>query len=92
VYDFLTIIEAPSKMQMAAALLAAAGSSGDIDLRTTLAMTSIEAKGAFVAAVDLLPGYRSPGRAWRTRAGPAAPPAVFDGEVLKAARKMRDIS
>lgn len=62
-YDFLTIVEAPSETQMAAALLAVAGSGGVTDLRTTLAMTSIEAKGAFAAASDLLPGYRSPGGA-----------------------------
>jgi hypothetical protein len=48
---------------MAAALLAAAGSGGVTDLRTTLAMSSIEAKGAFAAASDLIPGYRSPGGA-----------------------------
>ena len=62
-YDFLTVIEAPSETQMAAALLAAAGAGGVSDLRTTLAMTSIEAKGAFAAASDLMPGYRSPGGA-----------------------------
>jgi uncharacterized protein with GYD domain len=60
-FDFLTIVEAPSEMQMAAALLAAAGGGGVSDLRTTLAMSSIEAKGAFAAASDLVHGYRSPG-------------------------------
>ena len=54
-YDFLTIVEAPSETQMAVA------SAGVSDLRTTLAMTSIEAKGAFAAASDLAPGYRTPG-------------------------------
>ena len=44
-YDFLTVIEAPGETQMAAVLLAAAASGGVSDLRTTLAMTSIEAKG-----------------------------------------------
>jgi uncharacterized protein with GYD domain len=62
-YDFLTILEAPSETQMAAALLAAAGSGGVTDLRTTLAMTSIEAKGAFAAASDLVATYRTPGGA-----------------------------
>jgi uncharacterized protein with GYD domain len=62
-YDFLTVIEAPSETQMAAALLAAAGSGGVTGLRTTLAMTSIEAKGAFAAASDLAPSYRAPGGA-----------------------------
>ena len=60
-YDFLTVIEAPGETQMAAILLAAAGSGGVSDLRTTLAMTSVEAKGAFAAAGDLAPGYRAPG-------------------------------
>jgi uncharacterized protein with GYD domain len=60
-YDFLTVVEAPGETQMAAILLAAASSAGVSDLRTTLAMTSVEAKGAFAAAADLAPGYRSPG-------------------------------
>jgi len=60
-YDFLSIVEAPSETQMAAVLLAAAGSGGVSDLRTTLAMTSLEAKGAFAASGDLVPVYRAPG-------------------------------
>ena len=62
-YDFLTVIEAPGETQMAAVLLSAAASGGVSDLRTMLAMTSIEAKGAFAAASDLAPSYRSPGGA-----------------------------
>ena len=62
-YDFLTIIEAPGETQMAAALLAAAGSGGLSDLRTTIALTAIEAQGAFAAAGDLAPTYRTPGGA-----------------------------
>jgi uncharacterized protein with GYD domain len=60
-YDFFTVIEAPGETQMAAILLAAAGSGGVSDLRTTLAMSSIEAKGAFAAASDLAAAYRGPG-------------------------------
>ena len=60
-YDFLTIAEAPSEIQMAAALLAAASHAGITDLRTTLAMTAPEAKGAFAAAADLANSFRSPG-------------------------------
>ena len=60
-YDFLSIAEAPSELQMAAVLLAAAGSGGVTDLRTTVAMTSVEAKGAFAAASDLAPGFKSAG-------------------------------
>jgi uncharacterized protein with GYD domain len=60
-YDFLLIGEAPSETQMAAIVLAAAGGGGVTDLRTTLAMSSIEAKGAFAAAGDLAPAFRSAG-------------------------------
>ena len=62
-YDFLAICEAPSETQMAAVLLAAGSSGGVTDLRTTLAMSSVEAKGAFAAASDLAPSYRAPGGA-----------------------------
>ena len=62
-YDFLAIVEAPSETQMAAALLAAASSGGLSDLHTMLALTSVEAKGAFTAASDLAPIFRSPGGA-----------------------------
>ena len=60
-YDFLMIAEAPGETQMAAALLAAGSSGGVTALRTTLAMTSVEAKGVFAAASDLAPSFRSPG-------------------------------
>ena len=60
-YDFLTIAEVPNDTQMAAVLLAAGSSGGVTDLKTTVAMTSVEAKGAFAAASDLVPGYKAPG-------------------------------
>jgi uncharacterized protein with GYD domain len=60
-YDFLAIAEAPNDVQMAAALLAAGSGGGVTDLRTTVAMTSVEAKGAFAAASDLSHGFRSAG-------------------------------
>jgi uncharacterized protein with GYD domain len=60
-YDFLCIGEMPSEIQMAAVLLAAASRGGVTDLRTTVAMTSAEAKGAFAAASDLAPGFKSAG-------------------------------
>jgi uncharacterized protein with GYD domain len=60
-YDFLSIAEVPNDTQMAAVLLAAGGSGGVTDLKTTVAMTSVEAKGAFAAASDLAPRYKSPG-------------------------------
>jgi uncharacterized protein with GYD domain len=60
-YDFLVISEMPSQIQMAAVLLAVGSGGGVSDLRTTLAMTSVEAKGAFAAASDLAPSFRSAG-------------------------------
>ncbi|HXZ22251.1 MAG TPA: GYD domain-containing protein [Pseudolabrys sp.] len=60
-YDFLTIAEAPNDIQMAAALLAAGKGGGVTDLRTTVALTSVEAKGAFAAAADLAPSFKSAG-------------------------------
>src|SRR5450631_976975 len=60
-YDFLTIAEAPSETQIAAVLLAAGSGGGVTDLKTTLAMTSVEAKGAFAAASDLVPSFKSAG-------------------------------
>jgi uncharacterized protein with GYD domain len=60
-YDFLSVAEVPNDIQMAAVLLAAGSSGGVTDLKTTVAMTSVEAKGAFAAAGDLAPGYKAPG-------------------------------
>ena len=60
-FDFLVIAEAPSETQMAAVLLAVASGGGVSDLRTTVAMTSVEAKGVFAAASDLAPSFRSAG-------------------------------
>lgn len=60
-YDFMVIAEAPGETQMAAVLLAVASGGAVTDVKTTLAMTSIEAKGAFAAASDLTPGFRSAG-------------------------------
>ena len=62
-YDFLAIAEAPNDVQMAAALLAAGSGGGITDVRTMVALTSIEAKGAFAAASDLAPSFRSAGGA-----------------------------
>ena len=62
-YDFLCNAEAPSDMQMPAVLLAAGTGGGVTDLKTTVAMTSVEAKGAFAAASDLAPGFKSAGGA-----------------------------
>ena len=60
-YDFLSVVEMPSDVQMAAVLLAAASGGGVTDVRTTVAMTSVEAKGAFAAASDIAPSFKSAG-------------------------------
>jgi uncharacterized protein with GYD domain len=60
-FDFLSICEAPDETHMMAALLAAAGGGGVTDLRTTVALTSSEAAGAFAAAADVAPGFKSAG-------------------------------
>lgn len=60
-YDFLLIADAPNEQQMAAALFAAASGGGVTDMKTTVALTSIEAKGAFAAASDLAPSFKSAG-------------------------------
>jgi uncharacterized protein with GYD domain len=60
-YDFMVIADVPNDVQMAAVLLAAGGGGGVTDLRTTVALTSIEAKSAFAAAADIAPGFKSAG-------------------------------
>jgi uncharacterized protein with GYD domain len=60
-YDFMVIADVPNDVQMAAVLPAAGGGGGVTDLRTTVALTSIEAKGAFAAAGDIAPGFKSAG-------------------------------
>jgi uncharacterized protein with GYD domain len=60
-FDFLAICEAPDETHMMAVLLAAAGGGGVTDMRTTVALTSTEATGAFAAAADVAPGFRSAG-------------------------------
>jgi uncharacterized protein with GYD domain len=60
-YDFLSVAEVPNDTQMAAVLLAASSGGGVTGLRTTVAMTSVEAKGAFAAASDLAPNFKSAG-------------------------------
>jgi uncharacterized protein with GYD domain len=60
-YDFLAIAEATDNIQMASVLLAAGSGGGVTDLRTTVALSSVEAKGAMAAASDLAPGFKSAG-------------------------------
>jgi uncharacterized protein with GYD domain len=60
-FDFLSICEAPDETHMMAALLAAASGGGVTDLRTNVALSSTDATGAFAAAADVAPGFRSAG-------------------------------
>ena len=60
-YDFLSIAEAPSEQAVMAGLIAAAAGGGVTNLKTTVAMSSAEAKKAFESAGKLAAAYRAPG-------------------------------
>jgi uncharacterized protein with GYD domain len=60
--DFLVIVEAPNERVMAATVLAAAAGGGVTDLRTTVAMTTAEAKEALRQAGDLASSFKSAGQ------------------------------
>lgn len=59
-HDFLVVSEMPGPKEAATVALAAAAGSVT-DLKTTLAMTTDEAREAFAATGRLLAGYRPPG-------------------------------
>ena len=59
--DFHVTFELPSAKEAAALALTVAASGGVTDTRTTLAMTTAEAKEAFAAAGNLGGAYRPPG-------------------------------
>ncbi len=59
-HDFLIVTEMPSHRKAASVVLAAAA-SGVSDLKTTLAMSTAEAKDVFAATGKLMPGYQPPG-------------------------------
>ena len=59
--DFHVTFELPSAKEAAALALTVAASGGVTDTRTTLAMTTAEAKEAFTAAGNLGGAYRAPG-------------------------------
>jgi uncharacterized protein with GYD domain len=59
-YDWLIVSEFPDHQAVSAAVLAAAGSGAVTDVRTTLAMTSAEAKGVFAASGKVARAYRPP--------------------------------
>ena len=61
-YDFLTIAEAPDEMAMLSALAVVGAGGGVSDLKTTLAVTSAQAKEAFSAASKAASRFRSIGQ------------------------------
>ena len=60
-YDWLVVSEMPDATHAAAFVVTAAASGGVTDVRTMLAMTTEEAKAAFVTAGDMDGAYRPPG-------------------------------
>jgi uncharacterized protein with GYD domain len=62
-YDFISIAEMPSHREVSAVVLTAAAGGGVTDLKTTVAMTTAEAKEIFAATGKLTSGYRAPGSA-----------------------------
>lgn len=63
-YDFMTIVEGPAghEVDIMAALLAAAASGGVAHLKTTIAVTSADAKNAMAGAKKLAKGFRGAGQ------------------------------
>ena len=60
-YDFLTIFEAEDEKQMAQALVVAGSTGGVTDLKTTVAISSAEAKAVFAAAQASVSQFRPAG-------------------------------
>jgi uncharacterized protein with GYD domain len=61
-YDFLLIAEAPSEKDMAAALIAIAGSGAVTNLHTTVAISTGDMKTAFGKAASVAGQFRPGGR------------------------------
>ncbi len=61
-YDFLAIFDGPDPQQMASALIVAGSTGGVTDLKTTVAMTSADAKTCFAAAGELVKSFRPAGK------------------------------
>jgi uncharacterized protein with GYD domain len=60
-YDFMVICEAPNEQAMASVVLAAAAGGGVSDVRTTLALTSKDAKSVFASSSELTASFRPAG-------------------------------
>ena len=61
-YDFLVIAEAPNETAMLGVLATVGAGGGVSDLKTTLAVTSAQAKEAFAAAGKSASKFRSAGQ------------------------------
>ena len=61
-YDFLCVAEAPSEQAALTGLIVAAAGGGVTHLKTTVAMSSGEAKKAFESAGKAAASYRAPGQ------------------------------
>jgi uncharacterized protein with GYD domain len=61
-YDFLVIAEAPDETAMLGVLATVGAGGGVTDLKTTLAVTSAQAKDAFTAASRSAAQFRSAGQ------------------------------
>jgi uncharacterized protein with GYD domain len=59
-YDFLTVAEMPNEKAALSGLIVAAAGGAVTDLKTTLAVTTAEAKDAFEAAKGLVSMYKTP--------------------------------
>ena len=60
-YDFLVICEAPNEQVMASIVLAASAGGGVSDVRTTLALSSKDAKTVFGSTGELAASFHSAG-------------------------------
>jgi uncharacterized protein with GYD domain len=61
-YDFLAIFEGPDPQAMAPALIVAGSTGGVTNLKTTVAMTSADAKKCFEAAGGIAKSFRPAGK------------------------------
>ena len=61
-YDFMVISEGKDPTNQMGALMAAASGGGDTDLKTTVAITSADAKKAMARAKKAGAGFRSAGK------------------------------
>ena len=60
-YDFMVISEGKDLTNMVGGLMAAAAGGGVSDLKTTVAMTTVDAKNAMAGAKKIGAGFRSAG-------------------------------